>query len=90
MSKKILFVNQASYKTSDDSNVLEHRKKWIVQGLQSLKLVERHFDKCDVIFMDNTVDDITELPEEIQQNMSTTPYRTKLSSIIQLSSQLFS
>lgn len=68
MSKKILFVNQASYKTSDDSNVLEHRKKWIVQGLQSLKLVERHFDKCDVIFMDNTVDDITELPEEIQQN----------------------
>ena len=62
---KILFVNQASYKTSENPLILEHRKRWIVEGLRSLQKIENHFENCDSIFMDNTVDNIDDLPEEI-------------------------
>ena len=69
LMSKILFVNQASYKTSDNPHVLEDRKKWIVDGLQSLQKLANHFEKCDSIFMDNTVDSVDELPEEILINI---------------------
>jgi hypothetical protein len=66
---KILMGLQASYKTTDDSNKLKEREKWIVSGLSSLSHIDKFMSKSDCYYMDNTINDENELPKTILSNI---------------------
>ena len=60
-----LMVMQTSWKTSDDSDVLKSRETWICNGLRSLTHINDIMKEFDCVYIDNTVNDESELPKEI-------------------------
>ena len=71
MPLRTLFVNTISYSISSDPVVLAEREQQITLGLKSLKNINTQRKMVDMILIDNTVDEIEDLPLSIRVELPT-------------------